>query len=92
MERHQRAIAALEKRQAGDSVLSPLQPAVAAKLIVSHRRAIRRHESGLDAVAPAVNIVAPVARRVAREDRRRANKAKAQAQAQAQASTERHRS
>lgn len=78
VERHQRAIVALEKRQADGTTLPPLQPRIAEQLIASHRKAIRRHASGLDAVAPAVNIVAPVARRVAREDRRRARKAKAQ--------------
>jgi hypothetical protein len=70
---HQKAIAAIEKRQAGDTFLDPYPPEIAAKRIEAHRAAIRRQEAGLNDV-PAVNVVAPVARRVAREDRRRTKK------------------
>lgn len=73
VQRHEKAILAIERRQRGESALEPLAPDIANIRIESHRRAIRRHQSGLEAV-PAVNIVAPVARRVAREDRRRARK------------------
>lgn len=71
VEHHEQAIAAIEKRQRGESALDPVAPGLAEHRIESHRKAIRRHQTGLDAV-PTVNIVAPVARRVAREDRRRA--------------------
>lgn len=77
VERHERAIAAIERRQRGESALEPVDPKIAATRIESHRKAIRRHKAGLTEV-PAVNIIAPVARRVAREDRRRAKKAKDQ--------------
>lgn len=70
---HENAIAAIEKRQAGDTFLTPHPPEIAAKRIAAHRAAIRRQEAGLNDI-PAVNVVAPVARRVAREDRRRAKK------------------
>jgi len=73
VERHERAIAAIEKRQRGESALEPVDPKIAEIRIESHRKAIRRHKAGLDEI-PAVNVVAPVARRVAREDRRRARK------------------
>lgn len=72
--RRKAAIEAIEKRQRGESRLQPLDPVIAAARIESHRRAIRRHEAGLDDL-PAVNVLAPVARRVAREDRRRERKA-----------------
>lgn len=71
VERHEQAIAAIEKRQRGESALDPVAPELAERRLEYHRKAIRRHQAGLDAV-PTVNIVAPVARRVAREDRRRA--------------------
>lgn len=72
-ERHEKAIAAIERRQRGESDLEPVDPKIAEIRIESHRQAIRRHSAGLDE-APAVNVVAPVARRVAREDRRRSRK------------------
>lgn len=49
----------------------PLPAKTAAKMIARQEKAIRRHEAGLDAVSPAVRIIAPMTRRVAREDRRR---------------------
>lgn len=70
VERHERAIAAIERRQRGEAALEPVSPEIAEIRIESHRKAIRRHQAGLDEV-PEVNIVAPVARRVDREDRRR---------------------
>jgi hypothetical protein len=75
VERHEKAIAAIEKRQRGESTLEPVDPKIAEIRIESHRKAIRRHQAGLDQV-PTVNVLAPVARRVAREDRRRAKKQK----------------
>jgi hypothetical protein len=77
VERHERAIAAIEKRQRGESALEPVSPKIAEIRIESHRKAIRRHKAGLDE-APTVNVLAPVARRVAREDRRRAKKTSTQ--------------
>lgn len=77
VERHEQAIAAIEKRQRGETALDPVSPEIAEIRIESHRKAIRRHKAGLNEV-PTVNVVAPVARRVAREDRRRAKKAKTQ--------------
>lgn len=73
IERHEKAIAAIEKQQRGESALEPVDPRIAEIRIESHRKAIRRHQAGLDD-APAVNIVAPVVRRVPREDRRRARR------------------
>lgn len=70
VERHEKAIAAIEMRQRGESAHEPVDPRIAEIRIESHRKAIRRHKAGLDEL-PAVNIIAPVARRVAREDRRR---------------------
>lgn len=75
VERHKKAIAAIEKRQRGESALEPVAPEIAEIRIESHREAIRRFEAGLDEV-PAVNILAPVARRVAREDRKRRRRAR----------------
>jgi hypothetical protein len=69
--RHEAAITAIEKRQRGETALDPVSPMIAEFRIESHRQAIRRHKAGLDD-NPTVNMVAPVARRVAREDRRRA--------------------
>lgn len=75
VERREQAIAAIEKRQRGESALDPVASELAARRIEAHRKAIRRHQAGLDAV-PTVNVVAPVARRVAREDRRRERNAR----------------
>lgn len=74
VERHEKAIAAIEKRQRGESGLDPVSPEIAEIRIEAHRKAIRRHKAGPNE-APTVNIVAPVARRVAREDRKRERKA-----------------
>ncbi|MBG0738777.1 hypothetical protein IV500_05005 [Paeniglutamicibacter antarcticus] len=75
IERHEQAIAAIGKRQRGESALDPVAADIARGRIDAHRKAIRRHEAGLDEV-PTVNLIAPVARRVAREDRRRSRKHK----------------
>ncbi|ACL42238.1 hypothetical protein Achl_4287 (plasmid) [Pseudarthrobacter chlorophenolicus A6] len=67
-------IARIRKRQAGKTNLPPRPQEEADRTIAAHQEAIRRLEAKKPDVAPAVNIVAPVARRVAREDRRRAKK------------------
>lgn len=74
--RHERAIAAIEARQAGLTQAQPLNRSVAEHWIRGHRRAIRAHLSGLDAIAPTVKVIAPITRRVAREDRRRKRRLK----------------
>lgn len=67
-------IADLQKRQAGESRLPPHDPEFAARVTAAHRNAIRELKEKLAAVGPDTNVLAPVARRVAREDRRRAKK------------------
>jgi hypothetical protein len=47
----------------GESAIDPVSPKIAEIRIESHRRAIRLDKAGLDDI-PAVNVVAPVARRV----------------------------
>lgn len=65
-----RIIEAIEKRQAGEGRLPPLEQAEADALLAKHRQAIRDlHEHS--SLGPAVNVIAPVGRRVKREDRRR---------------------
>lgn len=71
-------IADIEKRQAGGSRLPPHDPAFAERVTAAHREAIRDLKEKLAAVGPAGPVIAPVARRVAREDRRRAKKAQNQ--------------
>ncbi|MET4143884.1 hypothetical protein [Arthrobacter sp. UYCo732] len=68
------AIAAIEKRQAGNGKYPPMDQEKADRMIAGHRKRIAEHEQGLKPAGPDVNVVAPVARRVAREDRRRARK------------------
>lgn len=65
------AIKAIQKRQAGYSRLPPMDQETADAWIAAHRQRIADHESGDTAIGPTVNVTAPVARRVAREDRRR---------------------
>lgn len=62
----------IEQRQAGESRFPPLPQEDADRFIAAHREAIRRLEEQKADVGPAVNIIAPMTRRVAREDRRRA--------------------
>lgn len=82
---HERAIAAIQNRRYGSTSRDPYPAATAAKRIEAHRASIRRLEAGMDDT-PTVNVVAPVARRVAREDRRRTKKTD-----KTKPSTERHR-
>lgn len=67
---HRADIERILARQAGTTKLAPLSEASACGSL-GCTNAIRRHQSAFDATAPAVNLIAPVARRVAREDRRR---------------------
>lgn len=68
------AIARIEARQAGETNLPPRPQEEADRFIAGHQEAIRKLETKKPDVGPAVNIIAPMARRVAREDRRRARK------------------
>ena len=65
------AIEAILKRQAGESRFPPLDPETAARMIDAHRKRIEEYESGSRPTGPTPRVIAPVARRVAREDRRR---------------------
>jgi hypothetical protein len=65
----------IEQRQAGESRFPPLPQEDADRFIAAHREVIRKLEEQKAGVRPAVNIIAPMTRRVAREDRRRARKA-----------------
>lgn len=67
-------ITKIEERQAGESRFPPLPQEDADRFIAVHREAISRLEVQKADVGPAVNIVAPMTRRVAREDRRRGRK------------------
>jgi small-conductance mechanosensitive channel len=67
-------ITRIEERQAGKTNLPPRPQEQADQFIAAHREAIRKLEERLADVAPAANIIAPMTRRVAREDRRRARK------------------
>lgn len=68
---HREMIARIEARQAGNSHLPPHPQDLADRLITGHRDAIRKLAKTRAEVGPAVNIIAPMTRRVAREDRRR---------------------
>jgi hypothetical protein len=68
-------IAQIEKRQAGETSLPPRPQEEADRFIAGHQEAIRKLEAKKPDVGPAVNIIAPMTRRVAREDRRRDRKA-----------------
>lgn len=65
----------IEQRQAGESRFPPLPQEDADRFIAAHLEVIRKLEEQKADVRPAVNIIAPMTRRVAREDRRRARKA-----------------
>lgn len=69
-------IVQIEKRQAGKTRLLPRPQDEADRVIAAHREAIRRLEEKNPDIGPSVNVIAPMARRVAREDRRRARKTK----------------
>ena len=77
-------IAQIEKRQAGKTTLLPRPQEEADRFIAAHRQAIRGLKEQLAAMGPAAPVIAPMARRVAREDRRRAKKT------QTRNTTERH--
>jgi hypothetical protein len=69
-------IAKIEERQAGQSRFPPLPQEDAERFIAAHRDAIRRLEEQKADLGPASPVIAPMTRRVAREDRRRARKTK----------------
>lgn len=64
-------IAHIEQRQAGEATLPPRLQSEADRFIVAHRQAIRELKEQLTAISPATPVIAPMTRRVAREDRRR---------------------
>ena len=68
-------IAGIEKRQAGESRLPPYEASFAERAKAAHRNAVRDLREKLAVLSPAKPGIAPVARRVAREDRRRARRA-----------------
>lgn len=70
------AIKAIQKRQAGEGRLPPMDQETADTMIASHRERIAELEARADAIGPDVNLTAPVARRVAREDRKRRRRAR----------------
>ncbi|GAA4033168.1 hypothetical protein GCM10023063_15750 [Arthrobacter methylotrophus] len=69
-------IACIEKRQAGETGQLPRSQEEADRFIAAHREAIRDLKERLAGAAPANPAIAPMTRRVAREDRRRERKAK----------------
>lgn len=70
-------IVRLEQRQAGATDLPPRPRDEAERFIAGHRAAIRELREKLAAIGPASPVIAPMTRRVAREDRRRARKTQA---------------
>ncbi|GAC1501502.1 MAG: hypothetical protein NVS2B15_23990 [Pseudarthrobacter sp.] len=68
---HREMISRIEARQAGQSNLPPHPQELADRPITGHHDAIRKLEKTKAEIGPAVNILAPMTRRVAREDRRR---------------------
>lgn len=68
LEHHRAAIERITARQAGPN---PVPEQTAAHWIRNHEKAIRDHLAGRDAPKPAVRVVAPIVRRVQREDRKR---------------------
>jgi hypothetical protein len=64
----------IEQRQAGATDLPPRPHEEAERFLAAHREAIRNLKEKLAYLAPAVPVIAPMTRRVAREDRRRARK------------------
>ncbi|HEX9088233.1 MAG TPA: hypothetical protein VF867_11960 [Arthrobacter sp.] len=67
----------IEQRQAGATGLPPRPGDEAERFIAAHSEAIRDLKEQLAAAGPATAILAPMARRVAREDRRRDRKTRA---------------
>lgn len=61
----------IEQRQAGATGLPPRPRDEAERFITAHRDAIRDLKEKLAATGPAIAILTPMTRRVAREDRRR---------------------
>lgn len=68
------AIKDLQGRQAGEEGMSPLDPDMADRILTAHQEAIVELKLRLQDAAPTAGIIAPMTRRVAREDRRRARK------------------
>lgn len=66
----------IEQRQAGATDLLPRPQEEADRFIAGHREAIRELKEKLAALGTAAPVIAPMTRRVAREDRRRARKMK----------------
>jgi hypothetical protein len=69
-----RIIADIQKRQAGGTAFPPRPQAEAEHFVAGHREAISRLKEKLSGLGPSVPLIAPMTRRVAREDRRRARK------------------
>ncbi|WP_235778880.1 hypothetical protein [Sinomonas notoginsengisoli] len=65
-----RSIAELEA-QPREGVFAKLTDEKAERLLAAYRAKLPEAEEAKDAIGPAVNVVAPVVRRVQREDRRR---------------------
>lgn len=64
----------IQDRQAGLTGHEPMPREQADRFIAGHLEAIRKLEEAKPEIGPAVNIIAPMTRRVAREDRRRTRK------------------
>lgn len=64
----------IEERQAGLTSLPPRPQDEADRFIAAHLEAIKKLEDAKPEIGPAVNILAPMTRRVAREDRRRSRR------------------
>lgn len=71
-----RTIAGIRDRQNGLSVFPPLDQSSAGFLIAKHHEHIRVCEEKITELRPGSPLIAPVTRRVAREDRRRSRRAK----------------
>ncbi|QOD06018.1 hypothetical protein [Pseudarthrobacter sp. BIM B-2242] len=70
----------IEDRQAGRANLPPRPQEEADNFIAAHLEAIKRLEEAKPEIGPAVNVLAPMTRRVAREDRRRSRRTKKRAE------------
>lgn len=66
----------IEQRQAGALDLPPLPRETAERYLAAHRKAITGLKEKLASVSPSVPVIAPMTRRVAREDRRRTRRTK----------------
>lgn len=71
-----RSIAAIRDRQNGLSVFPALDQERAGYLITKHNEHIRACEEKIAQLRPGSPLIAPVTRRVAREDKRRSRRAK----------------